>query len=165
MLWVILASGPSMNQELADYVRGKAKVIAVSDTFRLAPWADALVSNDRHWWEVNEDAQGFAGLKFCSHALRDVEEFRQHVHIGRNSGLMAMFVAKNLGASKIALCGFDMQGSHFFGPHTGTLKNTSEKMFRTHIRQFDGFSGCEVVNCTQGSRLTRFPFARIEEIV
>lgn len=50
MIFAVLASGESMNQALADSVRGKCKVIAVSDTWRLAPWADALVSSDAGWW-------------------------------------------------------------------------------------------------------------------
>jgi len=154
-----------MNQETADYVRGKAKVVAVSDAFRLAPWADFLVSNDRKWWEANPEAYLFKGRKFCSHPLNKAESFRKHVHMGRNSGLMGMCLAKDLGAKRILLCGFDMHGTHFFGEHGHGLKNTTEKIFKVHVRQFDRFSGCNVVNCTAGSRLLKFPFGNLYDLI
>ena len=117
MTWAILASGPSMNQQTADFVRNKCKVAVISDTYKLAPWADILVSNDRKWWEFHQEAFDFKGRKFCSQELRGVEQFRDHVHVGRNSGLMAMCIARFLGAKRLLLCGFDMHGSHFFGAH------------------------------------------------
>lgn len=165
MTWVVLATGPSMSQEIADYIRGKCRVVAVSDAYKIAPWADILVSNDRKWWEVHPEAEKVRGVRYCSHKLREVEEFREHVHLGRNSGLMGMCAARAHGAKRLLLCGFDMHGSHFFGAHPEPLKNTTERIFSTHIRQFDGFSGCEVINCTLGSQLKRFPYVKLEEVI
>lgn len=161
--WVILATGPSLRASDIERVRGVCRVAAVSNSYLLAPWADILVSNDRKWWEHNTDALKFKGHKFCSHELRGVEQFREHVALGRNSGLMAMCVARTFGAKKLILLGFDMHGEHFFGKHPEPLKNTTEKIFRTHIRQFDGFSGCDVVNCTPDSALLRFRFSTLDE--
>ena len=161
--WVILATGPSLRTAEAASAKGRCCVAAVSNSYLVAPWADVLVSNDRKWWEHNPSAFDFKGRKFCSHELRGVEQFREHVHLGRNSGLMAMCVARKLGAKKLILLGFDMHGEHFFGKHPEPLKNTTEKIFQTHIRQFDGFSGCDVVNCTPGSALKRFRFSTLEE--
>lgn len=62
MIYAVLASGESMNQALADSVRGKCKVLAVSDTYLLAPWADGLVSADAGWWR-NKSPQ-FDGKKY-----------------------------------------------------------------------------------------------------
>lgn len=71
----VLASGPSMSQHVADSVRGKCRVIAVSNqgietvvdgvTYpALAPWADVMLASDRRWWIENEvRARAFAGLK------------------------------------------------------------------------------------------------------
>ena len=78
---------------------------------------------------------------------------------------MGMIVAKTLGAKRLVLLGFDMHGTHFFGKHPEPLKNTTEKIFKTHIRQFDGFSGCEVINCTPNSSLTRFPLRPLREVL
>lgn len=165
MTWAILATGPSMTQELADYVRNRCKTVAISDAYKLAPWATVLVSNDRSWWECHKDAYQFSGRKMCSHGLKGVDEFREHVPLGRNSGLMGMCAARALGAKRLLLLGFDMHGTHFFGTHPAPLKNSTERIFQNHIKQFDGFSGCEVLNCTVGSRLTRFPFANVYEVL
>lgn len=164
-----------MSQSLADYVRGKCGVIAVSDAFRLAPWADALVSNDARWWRANPDAHQFAGRKFSYEWVRGVEPIKaKHPYrVGINSGLRAMTVAQDVyHATRILLLGFDMHGTHYFGPHTkcdprtgSKLPNTDEKKFARFIREFDKWTGCEVLNCTPGSALTRFPFADVESVL
>ncbi len=71
----VLASGPSMSLEVAQAVRGKCRVIAVSNQAipmlidgkvhpALAPWADVLIASDRQWWIQHEiEARAFAGLK------------------------------------------------------------------------------------------------------
>lgn len=59
---IILATGPSMSQAVADSARGFGTVIAVSDAYRLAPWADCLVSADTAWWKHHNP--DFAGPKF-----------------------------------------------------------------------------------------------------
>ena len=159
---MILATGESVQGMSFDSIKGRCRLAAVSNAYLLTPWADILVSNDRKWWDHNADAFGFRGRKFCSHELRGVEEFREHVHLGRNSGLMAMCVARKLGAKKLLLLGFDMHGTHFFGKHPEPLKNTTDKIFKNHIRQFDRFSGCDVVNCTPGSALSRFRFSTLD---
>lgn len=50
---VCLASGPSLVEEDVNYVRGKAVVVAVNDTIRLAPWANVIYSSDQLWWSRN----------------------------------------------------------------------------------------------------------------
>ena len=155
-----------MSQDLAESVRTKrCRVAAVSDAFKIAPWADILVSNDRRWWEQHPEAKEFKGRKFCSQEIREAEQFREHVYLGRNSGLMAMCVARFLGAKRLILLGFDMHGTHFFGAHPEPLRNTTDKIFQTHLRQFDGFSGCDVINCTSGSALKRFEIGDISTVL
>jgi len=164
-----------MSQSLAGDVRGKCGVIAVSDAFRLAPWADALVSNDARWWRANPDAHSFQGRKFSYEWVRGVEPIKAKnpYRIGINSGLRAMTVAQDVyHATRLLLLGFDLQGTHYFGPHTkrdprtGTkLPNTDEKKFARFIKEFDKWTGCEVLNCTPNSALTRFPFADVHEVL
>lgn len=165
--WAVLATGPSMSQELADFVRGKCRAVAVSDAYGLAPWADALVSNDAAWWKAHPEALAFAGRKFCAAHLPGTERIRAQAPFmyGVNSGLQGMRVAELLGATSILLLGFDLRGSHFFGPHPAPLRNTSPERFRVHIRQFDHWRGCQVINCTPGSALTRFPFGDVHEVL
>lgn len=61
MIFAVLATGPSLASEDVERVKGRFHVIAVSDAFRLAPWADALVSADAAWWKAHPDAKDFAG--------------------------------------------------------------------------------------------------------
>jgi hypothetical protein len=155
-LAVVLATGPSMTQEIADTVRGRCDVvIAVNRSFRLYPDADALVSNDRSWWTANKDALGFAGRKFCAFRLPGTERLNASHECpgGTNSGMQAMRVARDyFAASRILLCGFDMQGETVGG----------RTNFKPFLKQFRKWTGPEVINCTPGSALTRFPFMELD---
>jgi hypothetical protein len=163
--WAILATGPSMSQSLANSLRSE-NVIVVSDCFRLAPWANALVSQDWAWWLANPEALEFSGRKFSSlkplnsideEKLRRVEKL-PNLSSSMNSGLLACEVAKLFGAKQIELYGFDLRGSHYFGPHK-ELKNTPPHRFATFQRQFEQWdhAGIEVINMTPDSALTCFP--------
>ncbi len=71
----VLASGPSMSKTIAESVKGRCRVIAVSNQGiettvddvvypALAPWADVLLASDRRWWiEHQVQARSFLGLK------------------------------------------------------------------------------------------------------
>lgn len=162
-----------MSQELADFVRDKCSVVAVSDAFRLAPWATALVSNDAGWWRAHPDSMNFAGRKFCGGNMAGTERLPQtsELSCGINSGCQGIRVARDyFGAKKILLLGFDLSsknGHHFFGKHPDPLKNTTDHRFRNHIAQFDRLriKDIQIINCTPGSSLTRFPFADIHEVL
>jgi hypothetical protein len=165
--FAVLATGPSMNQELADYVKGKCSVVAVCNAYELAVWADAVVCNDANWWNVHVDAHYCAGRRFSSSGVHRTEKlgFTAEFPPGTNSGLQGMRVARLMGATRILLLGFDMHGTHYFGQNPASFSNTTESRFAEFIRQFDAWRGPEVINCTPGSALTRFPFATIEEIL
>lgn len=157
-----------MNQETADFIRGKCRAVAVSDAYKIAPWAEALVSNDAKWWSCNLDALKFAGRRFAYEQVQGVEHLRatHDFRYGINSGLQGIRVAELLGATRILLLGFDMHGTHYFGPHTAPeLKNTDGNRFAIHLRQFLKWKGCQVVNCTPGSALTQFPMGDIREVL
>jgi hypothetical protein len=157
----ILATGPSMSQAVADSVRGRCTVIAVSDAYRLAPWADVLVSSDRGWWRVHNP--DFAGRKLSGVPVDGIEQAPGHVS-GSNSGLIAIRVAVSMGATRILLLGFDMGGSHFFGEHPAPLKNTTPQRFEVFKRQFADYRprGVEIINCTPGSALNCYPKMDLE---
>lgn len=167
--FAILATGPSMSQAIADVVQSRCSVVAVSDAFRLAPWADALVSQDQAWWKKYPEAKQFAGRKFSCREVAGVEKLPPGgvCRTDANSGLIACQVAVNLGATRILMLGFDMAGAHYFGPHPAGLKNTPPDRYKVFLKMFEAFNpaGVEVLNCTPGSRLTRFPFATLEEIL
>lgn len=166
-MFAVLATGPSMSQEVADYVHGKCRAVVVNDAFRLAPWADALVCADRGWFERHRDALEFAGRKFSGTPVQHVEQLchTQEFGAGTNSGMQGMRVARDVfGATRILLLGFDMGGSHYFGRHPEPLKNTTIDRFAVFLKQFERWrGGCEVINCTSGSALTKFRFMELHE--
>ena len=163
--WNVLATGPSMSQHLADSLKG-TNAIVVSDAFRLAPWAYALVSQDWAWWLENEDAFNFQGMQIsAAKPMNSLDEPKlcriskmEGLNSSMNSGLLGCEVAKWFGAIKINLYGFDMRGSHYFGPHK-SLKNTPPHRFETFKLQFEQWdhAGIEVINMTPDSALTCFP--------
>ena len=182
---VVIATGPSLTAEQVDRIRGRARVIAVSDAWRLAPWADVLYSCDAKWWHHHRNAQKFAGLKvgltdcitfpavrLMRHRLRDgFDADPGYLATGANSGYQAVHLAAHFGASRIVLLGFDMretQRSHFFGDHPPGLKRESPyatwiERFRTLAAPLRG-RGVEVINCTPGSALDAFPAGELDEV-
>jgi hypothetical protein len=149
-------------------------VLVVCDAYRLAPWADVLVAQDSQWWRKRPDACTFAGRKFSANPnVPCVEQIKENsTLIGRatNSGVMGLHVAIKLGAKRIIMLGFDMQGSHFFGPYTDGLKNTTAARFRVFASFFERMNkdicvpqGIQVVNCTPGTALKCFPMMPLEE--
>lgn len=184
----ILASGESMSQRVANQVRDAGiPAIAINNTFRLAPWAWMLYAADQDWWQHrdNRDAWGFAGLKATVHtpsgkpaegllALKysgaggfDADPSR--LRTGGNGGYQAVHIAAHTGASRILLCGMDMQGGHWHGDHPPGLKVTTTSVYERWRARFGELvgplakRGIEVVNCTPGSRLECFRCARLED--
>lgn len=155
-----------MSQAVADKVRG-LHVVAVSDAYKLAPWADAMCSTDAKWWDYHPEAKKFAGLKFtASPDFRPVEGVeRVPVASGTNSGLLGVMVAVSLGAKRVLLCGFDMRGTHYFGKHPEPLKNTTDRRFEVLMRQFRAYRprGVKIINCTPGSALNVYPKKPLED--
>lgn len=164
--FAILATGESMSQEVADTVRrAKVGAIAVSDAYRLAPWADALVSQDRAWWDVHPEAMAFFGRKFSGprgpkDAIVEKVQATGLIATGTNSALLAAHVAVTyFGAERVLLCGVDMGGTHFFGDHPAPLKNTTPARFDVMREQFAAWKprGVVVLNCNPASMLRCYP--------
>ena len=156
---ILLAPGPSMSKALAESLRG-GFVGAVNNSFEIAPWADFLAAQDSGWWQHHPAASEFAGRKFSSNRVRGVEQVTE-IPRNWNSGVLALEVAVQLGAKRLLLYGFDMRGTHFFGPYTNGLENTKESRRAVHLRQYRAWAhrnrDIEVINCTPGSALDVFP--------
>jgi hypothetical protein len=162
MIFAVLATGQSLTQEVVDSLRDRVKVVAVSNAYRLAPWADAMVSCDASWWKNNREALDFEGRKFTIapdwQGFPDLERF-PGITSGTNSGLLGLMVAVKLGATRILMLGFDMHGTHFFGAHPLPLRNPSRDRFEVFKRQFGKYQprGVEILNCTPDSHLMAYP--------
>jgi hypothetical protein len=188
-----IATGPSLTPDDVLYVRGRARVIAINDAIRLAPWADCLYSSDRHWWPTHRGVPSFTGLKYgLGSGIGKSNPFSQLPDItvlkntgytgletdpkglrnGKNSGYASVNLAYHLGAARIILLGFDMgirDGRvHFFGSHVG-MNNPSDAHFVSWRKHFATIveplqaAGVSVVNCTPSSALDCFPMADLRE--
>lgn len=132
---IVAATGPSLTNEVAAscwHARGRdgIAVMAVSDAWRLMPWADCLYSNDAAWWNCH-NGTGFPGPKWSSHhpngndKLVAAEKYgltlvagktdpgfsfdQAYIHYGGNSGFQAVNLAILFGAARILMVGFDMR--------------------------------------------------------
>lgn len=181
----ILASGPSMSQDIADAVRASGvPALVTNETFRLAPWADLLFAADSAWWSSRaQDALKFPGLKVTTN---ESTPFRQVLHLragerlgfdpdpsrlatGGNGGYQALHIAVHAGAARVLLFGFDMRGGHWHGQHATPLSNPSPGTFARWVAAFETLAphlrarGVEVLNCAPGSALRCFPAASMAE--
>lgn len=183
---VCVGGGPSLTTADVDYCRGKARVVAINDAIRLAPWADVLYAADAKWWAYYKGVELFDGLKFGLEpaaakwgvtVLRNsgetgLETDPTALRAGRNSGYQAINLAVHLGAARVLLLGYDMAPSesgktHWFGDHPQAIRAHSPyAAFLDRFKTLAGplrRAGVEVVNCTRVSALNVFPFATIEE--
>lgn len=180
----VLATGESLTPARVDFIRGKARVIAVNDAYKLAPWADVFFAADSTWWDVHYPAVGkLAGVLVGAqnsityprvNVMKHEPPGEQtkfddpRVLWGNNSGAEAHHLAFHLnGGGPILSLGCDCVGRHFFGDHPAPLRNNSNYGNFAH-----GFAlvagelskrGVEVLNCSPVSALTCFRKASLED--
>ena len=139
---IVAAPGPSLTPEVVRRLRFARwmagwRVLAVQDSYKVMPWADALYGCDPHWWAIHRDCDKFAGEKWSTHEFaggreqhindkteaakryglhlvrgRDGESFSldpSTIHYGSNSGFQAIGLALLKGCKRIVLVGFDMR--------------------------------------------------------
>jgi hypothetical protein len=88
---------------------------------------------------------------------------------GTNGGYQAVNIATLAGARKILLSGYDMHfpagKSHFHGGHPVRVPEDKYAQYagyyKTMLPQLKRI-GCEVVNCSPGSRISCFRFSTVE---
>ena len=144
MLWpgktvAILATGPNMNQKVADLVRHLPR-IAVRRAFKFAPHAEMLISLDGPTGSLDdafwEDARDFTGLRVCGlecevDALypgmmyETVTLAPGNVVQIRNNLLAAIRIAVKAGAARIRLLGVDTKRYEEIHAHTGFVGLTA----------------------------------------
>lgn len=184
---VCLGGGPSLTQADVDLCRGRARVIAINDAYKLAPWADVLYACDDRWWDWHKGVKSFTGLKYSMTAKTgkwpNVQRLRNDgphglcltptgLRTGRNGGYQAINLAVHLGAARILLLGYDMERSggksHWFGEHP---KGSTPSPYQSFLQIFPSIAeplkklGIEVVNCSRRSALKTFPLRPLEEML
>jgi len=182
---VCIGGGPSLTAADVNAVRGVARVIAINDAYRLAPWADVLYACDDKWWGWHEGVKSFTGPKYSiesSSPVRwpDVQILKNTgttgleldpsgLRTGFNSGYQAIGLAKHFGAARILLLGYDMSPdgtqTHWFGEHPDGQPSPYQKMreaFDTIVEPLRD-SGVEVINCSRRTALRAFACAPLEQ--
>ena len=154
--WGLLAPGPSA---CADGLEGLPLGV-IGNAFELAPWADFAASSDSAWWRRYPKAMDIP-RRYSMLQTPDVERVRiPELGSTVNSGVLGLECAVRLGATRILLVGFDMRGSHFFGPYENGLRNTQPHQRAQHLKQYEAWARyrrAEVINCTEGSAINCFP--------
>lgn len=168
--WAVIASGQSVTQADAGRVRD-LPCVAVSDGFKLAPWARALIACDGTWWRETKGAKEFAGEKWCANGAFGVLRYASPnpcIGTSTNSGLLGLDYAVRHGAARVLLLGIDMQGTHFFGKHL-RMANTTPARFEFFLAQFAAYAEemgpVEVINCSPISALKLWPHRSLDEVL
>jgi hypothetical protein len=188
---VLVASGPSAATVPLEQARGRARVVTVNSSWRLAPWADILFACDYAWWARTEGWQDFEGLRLTVDARAAREWGLGYVHClkpdpriqlgpkgtvgwGGNGGFHVLNLAIQFRAARVLLVGYDMrvdQGLHWHGAHPAGLSNPKARNVEYWRRCVDGAArvaaaeGVEVLNCSPVSALRRFPKADFAEAI
>jgi hypothetical protein len=182
---VCIAGGPSLTQVDVDHCRGRARVIAVNDAYRLAPWADVFYACDAAWWQVHgKKVMPLRGLKLthsadatlnwdlkrvAGRALSGLSLDPAYIHLGNNGGYQALNLAVLFGAALVPLLGYDMQGRHWFGDHPKACR--SPMNFQKWLKYFATVppdlerAGVRVVNCSRETALECFPRSTIDQVL
>lgn len=186
---VCIGGGPSLTVDDVASVRGRARVIAINDAYRLAPWADVLYGCDGKFWKWQhrlhaDKIAAFQGLKFgLTHEAKKwpgvqilantgnegLELANTGLRNGRNSGYQAINLAVHLGARRIVLLGYDMAigddgRTHWFGDHPDRGRSpyrVFRPLFATLVQPLQDL-GIDIINCSRRTKLVCFPQQTLE---
>lgn len=190
---LIVASGPSAETVPLDEAKGRARFVAINESWKLCPWADVLYACDGAWWKANDGAAEFSGLRVTQdQTVRVRFPNVQHVKCRRGvsrilvddtgeigDGRTSLFQALNLvvraGPPRVVgLVGADMRldyGTHWHGPHRGQLNNPREKIVARWREAMDGAAdqlaglGVTVFNLSPISTLKAYRMATLGEFL
>lgn len=188
----VVGAGPSLKGVCLEPLRGKVRVIAVCESFRLVPWADALYSCDFAWWQMHKGLKDWPTLRFA-HDARACQEYGIHrtqvadvscddittdepgrIGAGGNSGFQAFNLAIQFGVRAVLLIGIDchlefgLHNPHWHGRHPSPLSNPLESNVARWRKAFDSVAGkvrglgVEVINCSTSSALANYPKMTID---
>ena len=180
----ILGSGPSLTAEDVDRLR-PYPVIAVNDTYQLAPFASVIYSSDEKWWHWHPDAAELPGLKYSVQKTKyptvvtlrarrqaPIESDPHFVATGGHSGYSAINIGVHLGGAKLVLLGYDFQpaedGSHhFFGAHPDNTHVRYAQWQQKYLELTPQLIplGVTIVNATRRTALMGIPRVSLDSVL
>ncbi len=179
-----VGTGDSLRKSDIDYCANKAKIIAVNNAYKLAPYADLLYASDSKWWIWHEGATDFRGWRLTrereaalEYEIDWIESFNKSglsqepdkIHNGYNSGYQAVNVAYLLGCRDVYLLGYDMQKTnnktHYFGDHPDGRTPPFKKFIEafTELSKMLPEYGLTITNVTRETALECFPRKGLQE--
>lgn len=169
---VCVASGPSLLEADCKLVESSGlPVIAVNTSWKMVPFAEVVYAGDACWWDANHKEISISAERWtCSKTAATRHRINLFEASGSfNSGLRAIQLAIEFGASKIILLGYDCSvksGIHWHGNHTKT-KNPDAAKCHLWKAQFARLNrrGREIINCSRETALQCFPLKKLEEIL
>jgi hypothetical protein len=162
-----IASGPSLTKSDCELIeQSKIPTIAINMSWKMARFAKIIYAGDFVWWqhyrnEIDIDAEQWTCCK------RSADDYKINYHDKRgayNSGLRAVELALEMGASKVLLLGYDASvdnGTHWHADYKLT-RNPDELRCHKWLRYFDHLRGKNIINCAPNSALTQFPKMTLE---
>jgi hypothetical protein len=163
-------------------------VIAINDSYQLAPWADYHYFCDKKWHDWHKDRadyQAYTGQritqddviepgiwKVAGKAGKGLSDSPDLIHYGQNSGYQALNIAWLMGARRILLLGYDMKfaangASHWFGDHPDKIRSNYPSWltgFSQAAEQLHA-AGVEVINCSPDTALICFNRASLASVL
>lgn len=163
---IVLASGPSLcAEDVATALASGWPVIAVNNTWQLAPGCAVIYAGDVEWWEKYRTVIDSPAERWTCHP-RAAQQFGLHFHVAKgayNSGQRAIQFAAGQGAQRVVLLGFDCSlsdGTHWHGDHIG-LRNPSSQSVQRWQRHFTELAASlahiSIINASRSTSLTCFP--------
>jgi hypothetical protein len=187
----ILGCGPSLIGFDSRSLYGQ-RVIAINDSFELAPWADILYFCDKKWWDTRKHKvrDQFTGRRIVTleNQIDGVTRLRNTgdagletdpagLRHGSNSGYQCINLAYHLGAKRIVLLGYDMQviGNDLHWNQKQRPERQDPAGFTQTLNimlmKFPSLvvplqrEGIEVINATPNSRLKCWPYVALPKIL
>lgn len=185
----LIASGPSVTQEIVDKLRGRCRVAVVNNGYEIAPWADVLYAADGRWWDCYQDSRKFSGIKVTPDAvaakryglnlvslLGKIDDDADRIAVDRpgsisrggNSGFQLVNLVTQFGSKRQIWIGFDFVGEHWHDKHPDPLKNPRSHTLDKWRRRLDSNAsvlaglGVEIINVSAISALTAYPKASLD---
>jgi hypothetical protein len=184
-----MATGPSLTEEVVEYVRehkGDHIVFGCNDVYKICDFMDVHYACDTRWWAFNgeEFRKLFPTQESWTQCQKSAEKFGLNftkgkhdtglsinpdlIHFGSNSGYQQLNIAFLMGCNKFILLGYNMQHtqgkSHFFGDHQGGMNNNSP--YKSFLQKYGTIQEPIkklIVNCTTESALQTFRKSTLEE--
>jgi hypothetical protein len=163
---VIVGSGPSAAHARVEQAKGKARVICINESWRLAPWADVLYGCDGIWWRKSKGVPNFQGLKLCQDG-NACHDFPALLKVRVRHRVNEILTEK---PGEIGWGGMRLdRGVHWHGAHRAGLNNPREANMARWRASVNGAAqrlaelGITVINASLDSALTAYPKMPLQE--